>query len=194
MEIIIPNGEDTLRIKFLKDTVDFEIFYNNFQIDHSTTSAPQMVKSLNWITSVIIGWYTLVLFVGFFAFENNLDRIIAYPESIFFDPFIIYLNSSTLLILILFSFLRYYLKRWKLNFLKICILLLLADGLYAIVYVFYFGMQYGWDFQLTAGLIIPGSIRALAIYSYLINFKKYQEYCLFISRPRDGTNPETLDL
>ena len=193
-EFKIPDSDDIIFVKFLKDTADFEVFYNDQQIDDSATSSKSAAKSLKWVFNFIIGWYAFILLI--FNSMNGVYEYISYaPENIFYDPFLIYMFTSSIVVLGLFIAARMLLISGNMTTYKLALGTLALDTLYAIFFLVSIQIMAGAnDIGPTIfAILLPGTIRGIALYSIINSYKKYEEYCINVKGAIKG-NEDTLDL
>ena len=193
VEFTVPDSEDIILLRFLPDTVEFEVFYNNTQIDNSETSSKSVVKGLKWTFGFMIGWNLLVLL--FINFSLEVYKVIQFlPSALFTDPAMLYGFTSTLTVFLLFLAGRILLEKGIMLLYRICVAALIIDITYSLYFLVIYFLPYNSGFTFFLWLAIPGAVKGITLASLIKGYKKYEEFCKNVNHPHNKGNEDTLDI
>jgi len=186
--------ESLIHIRFLKDTTDFEVFFNAVQIDNSETKPETVVNSLKWPVYVCLAWYASVII--FFCIRTNAVEIISrYPDVLITDPRVLYsLTSSMVAALVLIIGLAT-LRSGNALFYYLTMVVVLIDSCYGLIMPFAAPIMVDFQIDFTLFLFLfPLAIKSVVLWVYFSNLKSYKQYIFNKSTIKRKTNTNIVDL
>lgn len=180
-EILLPD-DGIIHIRLLKeDEIDFEIFLNGVQIDNSSTSPAKVAKSLRFPVNMGLLWYSLALLFGILTLREMIWYLIKYHASEFiFNPVMVYLFTSTVVVLILLLINLWTMRKGNMVLYYIMFIAVVLDMLYSAILRLTEMISSESALQTASivffGILLPLSIKIFMIISFYRSIKKYQLY------------------
>lgn len=180
-EILLPD-DGIIHIRLLKeDEIDFEIFLNGVQIDNSSTSPAKVAKSLRFPVNMGLLWYSLALLFSILTLREMIWYLIKHHASEFiFNPVMVYLFTSTVVVLILLLINLWTMRKGNMVLYYIMFIAVVLDMLYSAILRLTEMISSESALQTASivffGILLPLSIKIFMIISFYRSIKKYQLY------------------
>lgn len=193
---IISEDDTVIHIRFLKDTTDFELFLNGQQIDNSETSPSKVADSLRWPIYISMSWYILVLVISGIVNPRIYELIFNSPKALYNHPIVIYLITSSFVVLIVLVLALWMLKKGNLLLYYLALIVVCADLLLGIVtqlptIIF---AENGRLIIFLLYILLPLIFKSAVIRSFLINIKKYKEFIRQKAQEQPKMDAELVDI
>jgi len=191
---IVTDDDQVIHLRFLKDSSDFEVFLNGTQIDRSENSPSKVCDQLKWPIYITLSWYILSLSYCFFGLHLG-NYLFHNPIAIINDFGIIYVFTSSFLVMSFLIFTLINLKKGNLVIYLIALLLVSGDLLFGVIgqIIIYGAFKNSFTLILFLGLILPVLFKSAVILHFIKNWRKYHKYSYLISQDKRKPNPELID-
>jgi hypothetical protein len=194
-EITTPDNR-LIHLKFLKESTDFEVFLDGIQIDNSETSPKKVIGHLKTPIYISMTWYIIVLLFSFY-YGIHLYKYIARDVTILFtDISIIYLITSTYLVVIAMLVSLVWLNKGSSLLYLVAFGIVAGDMAFGAVYQFTILFLVNPDFVFLnlLALAIPLLFKLVAVSSFTRNWKKFKQFSHEKALTRQKTNPDLVDI
>lgn len=176
-ELITPD-EHVLHIRFLKDSVEFEVFLDGIQIDNSETSPIKIVKSLKWPIYVSMSWYLLIFVLAAITVPELFVMMLQKPILLITEPLVIYSVTSSLVVLAILVSSLVTLKYGYLSLYYVALIAISIDLIFGLLFRLpeLLGGNKTFFLTLIFGYLLPIVFKSAVIWSFQKNAAKYRQY------------------
>lgn len=192
-QILETPDESVIHIRFLKDTANFEVFFNAAQIDHSENTPAKAIPYLKWPVIACLAWYCFV--VLFFVFRTNAPEVLWHkPKLLLTDPSVRYLLTSSLMTAAVLLTFLIRLQAGQLFYYYLALIATSIDAVYGILAPFTAPVMTGTRNDYTVVLILlPLAIKSVLIWVLITNRGLYKQHAFNKTTFKRKTNPGLVD-
>lgn len=194
-EITTPDGR-LIHLKFLKDSTDFEVFFDGIQIDNSETSPQKVINNLKWPIYISMSWYIIVVIASLFYADGAYGMIVREPLLMFTNIGIFYFITSTYLVLIFMIIALFWLNKGNTALYFTAMIIVVGDLVFGTVFQIISVLTFseGFGFLLIIAFILPLLFKSAAVGAFVRNWNKYKQYANMRSAMQKKINPDLVDL